>query len=438
MEGGTLEMCVVGVHTRAMTAISLSEFQEKVAAGLLKPGEEQEIGKNGLKKLLVKAGTGWEMPEPGDEVKGGSALLSRPGVAMLVDSCSSLHYPVLIAVNRMMKGEKALLTVRPKYGLSESLSTDLELVSWKTVEKIGQDGKIMKKIIKASEGRDDGTSEFLKTISSSLLTVMIMQSSMCAKLLDGTVFKKKGEDPFEFKTDEVIDALDKAAEEKLQALDHDSSFTDDEKVTSCCKNEKALYSRALAYTHIADFNLAESDINSAGLGLAEFDIQNVSENRNLRMEYKSLNKKALWPHVRKAEEGLGANKDVNGESHSLAKKLWSHEVYADPTHASFEAFQFVSGASTIFNPKAAMRVMGAHFEGYRQDWGLSFEKDTVQRERYRRQQGGIGIAGPGKDWLLYIHKDKEAGDEPDIKEVIAACCEKQNLSCCLFLAASSQ
>ncbi|XP_024537757.1 thioredoxin-like protein AAED1, chloroplastic [Selaginella moellendorffii] len=55
------------------------------------------------------------------------------------------------------------------------------------------------------------------------------------------------------------------------------------------------------------------------------------------------------------------------------------EVYADPTHASFEAFQFVSGASTIFNPNAAMRVMGAHLEGYRQDWRLSFEKDTVQR-----------------------------------------------------------
>ncbi|XP_002977235.2 thioredoxin-like protein AAED1, chloroplastic [Selaginella moellendorffii] len=102
------------------------------------------------------------------------------------------------------------------------------------------------------------------------------------------------------------------------------------------------------------------------------------------------------------------------------------EVYADPTHASFEAFQFVSGASTIFNPKAAMRVMGAHLEGYRQDWGLSFEKDTVQRGGW--QQGGIVIAGPGKDRLLYVHKDKEAGDEPDIKEVIEACCEKQNLS----------
>ncbi|EFJ21701.1 hypothetical protein SELMODRAFT_417123 [Selaginella moellendorffii] len=366
----------------------VSEFQEKVAAGLLKPGEEQEIGKNGLKKLLVKAGTGWEMPEPGDEVKGGSALLSRPGVAMLVDSCSSLHYPVLIAVKTMMKGEKALLTVRPKYGLSESLSTDLELVSWKTVEKIGQDGKITKKIIKASEGRGDGTMFFF---------------------------------------------MNNAAEEKLQ-------------------NEKALYGRALAYTHIADFNLAESDINSAALGLAEFDIQKVSENRNLRMEYKSLNNKTLWPHVRKAEEGLGANKDVKGESHSLANKLWSHASKKEVFDAAGVSLVLV-GPGTVdqkFMPiqpmlhlkrsnsslarppsliptvKAAMRVMGAHLEGYRQDWRLSFEKDTVQRGGW--QQGGISIAGPGKDRLLYIHKDKEAGDEPDIKEVIAACCEKQNLS----------
>lgn len=36
----------------------------------LKVGEEKEIGKQGLKKKLVKEGEGWENPETGDEVEG--------------------------------------------------------------------------------------------------------------------------------------------------------------------------------------------------------------------------------------------------------------------------------------------------------------------------------------------------------------------------------
>ena len=36
----------------------------------LKVGEEREIGKNGLKKKLVKEGEGWETPSFGDEVEG--------------------------------------------------------------------------------------------------------------------------------------------------------------------------------------------------------------------------------------------------------------------------------------------------------------------------------------------------------------------------------
>ena len=36
----------------------------------LKVGEEREIGKEGLKKKLVKEGEGWERPGAGDEVEG--------------------------------------------------------------------------------------------------------------------------------------------------------------------------------------------------------------------------------------------------------------------------------------------------------------------------------------------------------------------------------
>lgn len=67
-----------------------------------------------------------------------------------------------------------------------------------------------------------------------------------------------------------------------------------------------------------------------------------------------------------------------------------------------------------------MKIVQLYLEGYRQDWGLSFKKDTVARGGW--QQGGIIVAGPGVSNILYIHKDKEAGDDPDVEEVIEACC----------------
>ncbi|CAH9078254.1 unnamed protein product [Cuscuta epithymum] len=96
------------------------------------------------------------------------------------------------------------------------------------------------------------------------------------------------------------------------------------------------------------------------------------------------------------------------------------EIYADPSHASYTALRFVSGVSTTFTPGAGLKIIQAYMEGYRQDWELSSEKDT--RERGGWQQGGIIVAGPGKTNLLYIHKDKEAGDDPPITDILRACC----------------
>ncbi|XP_010516984.1 PREDICTED: thioredoxin-like protein AAED1, chloroplastic [Camelina sativa] len=96
------------------------------------------------------------------------------------------------------------------------------------------------------------------------------------------------------------------------------------------------------------------------------------------------------------------------------------EVYADPNHASYEALEFVSGVTVTFTPKAAMKIIESYMEGYRQDWKLSFMKDTVERGGW--QQGGILVAGPGKHNISYIRKDKEAGDDPPIQEILKACC----------------
>ncbi|KAI3799488.1 hypothetical protein L1987_34786 [Smallanthus sonchifolius] len=96
------------------------------------------------------------------------------------------------------------------------------------------------------------------------------------------------------------------------------------------------------------------------------------------------------------------------------------EVYADPSYASYKALNFVSGVTTTFTPGAALKIIEAYMEGYRQDWELSFEKDT--RTRGGWQQGGIMVAGPGISNISYIHKDKEAGDDPDVEEILKACC----------------
>ncbi|XP_073045324.1 thioredoxin-like protein AAED1, chloroplastic, partial [Primulina eburnea] len=96
------------------------------------------------------------------------------------------------------------------------------------------------------------------------------------------------------------------------------------------------------------------------------------------------------------------------------------EVYADPSYSSYKAMNFVSGVSTTFSSGAGLKVIKAYLEGYRQDWALSFEKDT--RTRGGWQQGGIIVAGPGKNNISYIHKDKEAGDDPDIEDILKVCC----------------
>ncbi|KAE9590940.1 putative thioredoxin-like, peroxiredoxin-like FAM213/AAED1 [Lupinus albus] len=102
------------------------------------------------------------------------------------------------------------------------------------------------------------------------------------------------------------------------------------------------------------------------------------------------------------------------------KTKFKGEIYADPAHSSYEALKFISGALTTFTPNAGLKIIQLYMEGYRQDWKLSFEKDTVERGGW--QQGGIIVAGPDKSNISYIHKDKEAGDDPDIEDILKACC----------------
>lgn len=50
---------------------------------IFKVGEEKEIGKQGLKKKLLKAGDGWETPDNGDEVEGAHVAVTHLSAASI-------------------------------------------------------------------------------------------------------------------------------------------------------------------------------------------------------------------------------------------------------------------------------------------------------------------------------------------------------------------
>ncbi|XP_074563244.1 70 kDa peptidyl-prolyl isomerase-like [Curcuma longa] len=195
---------------------------------LLSWSSVKDISKDGgIIKKILKEGVKYENPKDLDEVlvnyearlEDGTVVSKSEGAEFTVKD--GYFIPAFSkAVKTMKKAEKVLLTVKPQYAFGEkgrpaagnegavppnaTLQIELELVSWKTVTEIGNDKKILKKILKEGEGYErpnDGAVVIVKFIG---------------KLQDGTVFVKKGHDdqePFEFKIDEeqVIEGLDRAA-----------------------------------------------------------------------------------------------------------------------------------------------------------------------------------------------------------------------------------
>jgi FK506-binding protein 4/5 len=205
----------------------------------------------GIIKKVINEGKKWEHPKDSDEVlvkfeaklqRGRTVVAKSPECGVEFTVKDGYFCPALKeAVKTMLKGERALLTVKPPYGFGSAgkapsgdvqaipaeavLEIELELVSWKVVEEVTDDKKIMKKILTPGEGYDkpnDGS---------------IVKVKYVAKLEDGTIFEKKGHDGelFQFVTDEgqVIDGLDKA-------------------VLSMKKNELALVTIAPEYGYKAE------------------------------------------------------------------------------------------------------------------------------------------------------------------------------------------
>ncbi|CAM6089988.1 unnamed protein product [Calypogeia fissa] len=177
------------------------------SSGPQKEGEERELIKDGgLKKLVVKSGSGWETPDTGDEVKVHYTGTLLDGTEF--DSSRSrepftftLGQGQVIkgwdkGIGTMKKGENAVFTIAPEFAYGEAgappsipanatLKFDVELISWASVKDICKDGGIFKKVLKEGE-KWETPKEFDE------VTV-----NYEARLTDGTVVSKS-EDGVEF------------------------------------------------------------------------------------------------------------------------------------------------------------------------------------------------------------------------------------------------
>lgn len=136
---------------------------------VMKVGEEKEIGNEGLKKMLLKEGDGWDTPENGDEVEVHytGTLLDGTKFDSSVDRGTPFKFTLGqgqvikgwdIGIKSMKKGEKALLTIPSELAYGETgspptippsatLQFEVELLSWVSVKDICKDGGIFKKIL---------------------------------------------------------------------------------------------------------------------------------------------------------------------------------------------------------------------------------------------------------------------------------------------------
>ncbi|KAJ9180936.1 hypothetical protein P3X46_009120 [Hevea brasiliensis] len=135
---------------------------------------EKQIGKQGLRKKILKKGISWQTPFPGDEVE--VHLSGHVEGGACLDSTRDKGVPFIFKLGQgevikglddgaatMKKGERAIFKVPPNLAYEEAgspplipsnaaLFFDVEMLSWSSIRDIAGDGGILKRIIKEGEG----------------------------------------------------------------------------------------------------------------------------------------------------------------------------------------------------------------------------------------------------------------------------------------------
>ncbi|KAL4857094.1 Peptidyl-prolyl cis-trans isomerase [Chlorella vulgaris] len=170
------------------------------------------LGDGGVIKTVVREGVGWSKPQPADEVCARFTAkvqgASQPFYSSAEEGeefrlCDPHFCPAINkAVATMKLKEQAKMLVKPQYGFGEAgrgeevppgaaLEIELTLLGWKKVEKVTDDGQVMKKTLQDTE-------EWKRPNSGAQVTL-----TYTARLPDGTVFDEKSADaPLQFTVDE--------------------------------------------------------------------------------------------------------------------------------------------------------------------------------------------------------------------------------------------
>lgn len=84
-------------------------------------------------------------------------------------------------------------------------------------------------------------------------------------------------------------------------------------------------------------------------------------------------------------------------------------LFVDPGLRTFKTAGLIRGWASTYHPLAVLKGIRAMAQGFRQG---ARQGDVVQ-------QGGTFVLGPG-DRVRYEWRDRFAGDNPDLDEVVAA------------------